>query len=222
MKYTFYIHCIIACLFFQACNSFDQTIQSKKVIRIDSAAINDSIVINDKLAINNAIPNAVVNSKDSFLQMHQDTLFFHDKKFSGTIFNTYSSGDTAMIQQFSSGLEQGFFKKWYVNKQLAESRFFQAGKKLGKHIGFWEDGKPKFEFYFTKGEHDGIANEWYANGQAYKAFHYTMGYENGSQKMWWENGVIRANYVVKQGRRYGLIGLKLCMTPQDSLDYKFK
>ena len=179
----------MACLFFQAC---------------DSVEINDSIVQKDKLAINNAVPNVVINSKDSFLQLHQDTLFFQDKKFS------------------VNGLEQGVFKKWYPNKKLAESRSFEAGKKEGKHIGFWEDGKPRFEFYFSKGEHDGIANEWYSNGQAYKAFHYTMGYENGSQKIWWENGVIRANYVVKQGRRYGLIGLKLCMTPKDSLDYTFK
>ena len=207
MKYTFYIDSIISCLFFQAGNSVE---------------INDSIVIKDKLAINNAVPNAVINSKDSFLQIHQDTVFFQDKKFSGTIFNLHPNGDTSMTAHYFNGLEQGDFKKWYPNKQLAESRSFQAGKKEGKHIGFWEDGKPKFEFYFTKGEHDGMANEWYSNGQAYKAFHYTMGYENGSQKMWWENGVIRANYEVKQGRRYGLIGLKLCMTPQDSLDYTFK
>jgi hypothetical protein len=32
--------------------------------------------------------------------------------------------------------------------------------------------------------------------------------------MWWENGLIRANYVVKNGRRYGLIGLKLCVNPK--------
>ena len=43
-----------------------------------------------------------------------------------------------------------------------------------------------------------------------------MGYEEGSQKAWWQNGVIRANYVVKNGRRYGLIGLKLCMNPEGS------
>ena len=211
-----------ACLFFQACDSADRTILSQKIRTIDSVEINDSIVIKDKLAINNAVPNVVINSKDSFLQMHQDTVFFQEKKFSGTIFNLYPNGDTSMTAHYFNGLEHGILKKWYPNKQLAESRSFQAGKKEGKHIGFWEDGKPKFEFYFTKGEHDGIANEWYSNGQAYKAFHYTMGYETGSQKMWWENGVIRANYVVKQGRRYGLIGLKLCMTPQDSLDYKFK
>jgi len=216
MKSRFYIHCIIACLFFQACNNADHSILSKTSVPIDTLDINDSI------AINNTVPNAVINSKDPFLQMHQDTVFFQDKKFSGTIFNLYPNGDTSMTGQYFNGLEQGVFKKWYPNKQLAESRFYHAGKKIGKHIGFWEDGKPKFEFYFSKGEHDGIANEWYSNGQAYKAFHYTMGYENGSQKIWWENGVIRANYVVKQGRRYGLIGLKLCMTPKDSLDYTFK
>jgi len=222
MKDIFYLHCMMACLFIQACNSSGSTILSKESTVIDTVAINHSMVINDSIAINNAVPNAVIDSKDSFLQMHQDTVFFQNKKFSGTIFNLYPNGDTSMIAHYFSGLEQGLLKKWYPNKQLAESRSFEAGKKMGKHIGFWEDGKPKFEFYFTKGEHNGLANEWYANGQAYKAFHYTMGYENGSQKMWWENGVIRANYVVKQGRRYGLIGLKLCMTPQDSLDYKFK
>ena len=212
---------MMACLFIQACNSSGNTILSKESTVIDTVAINHNMVINDSIAINNTVPNAVIDSKDAFLQMHQDTIFFQDKKFSGTIFNLYPNGDTSMIAHYFNGLEQGLLKKWYPNKQLAESRFFEAGKKMGKHIGFWEDGKPKFEFYFTKGEHDGIANEWYSNGQAYKAFHYTMGYENGSQKMWWENGVIRANYVVKQGRRYGLIGLKLCMTPQDSLNYKF-
>jgi len=200
----------MACLFFQACNNLDHRVVSNETI------VRDSRVINTK------VPAVFVNGKDSFLQMHQDTLFFHHTKFSGIIFILYPNRDTAMIQQFSNGLEQGVFKKWYPNKQLAEYRTFDVGKKVGKHLGFWKEGKPKFEFYFTKGEHDGVANEWYSNGQAYKAFHYSMGYENGSQKIWWENGVIRANYVVKQGRRYGLIGLKLCMTPKDSLDYKFK
>lgn len=46
---------------------------------IDTVNINDSIVIKDKLAINNAVPNAVINSMDSFLQIHQDTVFFQDK-----------------------------------------------------------------------------------------------------------------------------------------------
>ncbi|MEI7588415.1 MAG: toxin-antitoxin system YwqK family antitoxin [Chitinophagia bacterium] len=200
MKIIFYSIIIITCIFFQACNP-----------------------VSKKMDVNSSsTPNLIISSQDRFLQMHQDTLFFHATKFSGTIFNTYPNGDTSMIGHYLNGLEEGAFKKWYPNHQLLEWRIFHLGKKVSKHLGFWEDGKPRFEFYFTQGEHDGEANEWYANGQAYKAFHYSMGFENGSQKMWWDNGVIRANYVVKQGKRYGLIGLKLCMTPKDSLDNTIK
>jgi len=151
MKYIFYSHYLMACLFFQACNSFDQTIQSKKAIRIDSAAINDSIVINDQLAINNASPNVVVNNKDPFLQMHQDTVFFKDKKFSGTIFNLYANGDTLMKVNYFNGLEQGEFKKWYPNKKMAESRFFQAGKKWESILVFGKTASLNLNIILQRG-----------------------------------------------------------------------
>jgi len=168
------------------------------------------------------LPNQFVNSKDRFLSFHQDTLYYQNTKYSGYTYTLFANGDSLFVGSYLNGVEEGVFKKWYPNNRLAEYRKYQLGKKVGKHLGFWEDGQPKFEFNFMDGELQGVANEWYRNGQAYKAFHYAMGYENGSQKMWWENGVIRANYVVKQGRRYGLIGLKLCMTPKDSMDFKFK
>jgi len=111
MKDIFYLHCMMACLFIQACNSSGNTILSKESTVIDTVAINHSMVINDSIAINNAVPNAVIDSKDSFLQMHQDTVFFQNKKFSGTIFNLYPNGDTSMIAHYFSGLEQGLLKK---------------------------------------------------------------------------------------------------------------
>lgn len=97
-----------------------------------------------------------------------------------------------------------------------ETRSYIQEMKTGVHRGFWEDGKPRFEYVFENGEHQGSAKEWYQNGKPYREFHYDKGYEEGSQKMWWENGVIRANYVVKHGRRFGLIGLKLCANPVNS------
>lgn len=163
------------------------------------------------------IPNLYINQLDTALLYHQDTLYFQAKKFSGYIFKLYSNRDSLRVGSYWNGLEEGVHQKWYPNKQLAEYRFFHLGKKEGKHVGFWEDGKPKFEYHFLDGELQGVTNEWYQNGQPYKVMHYKKGYEEGSQKMWWENGVIRANYIVKQGRRYGLIGLKLCMTPKDSI-----
>ena len=64
---------------------------------------------------------------------------------------------------------------------------------------------------------NGELKEWMETGQPYRFFHYIKGYEEGSQKMWWSNGSIRANYVIKNGKRYGLLGLKICSNPYDSV-----
>lgn len=163
------------------------------------------------------VPNIYVSVLDTGFHFQQDTLYYHGNYYSGYAFKLYPSQDTAFVGSYLNGLEQGLQKKWYSNKKLAESRFYDKGKKEGDHIGYWEDGKRKFEYHFLNGEQDGIVKEWYHNGKPYKIFHYEKGYESGSQKMWWENGVIRANYVVKNGRRYGLIGLKLCMNQTDTV-----
>jgi hypothetical protein len=34
----------------------------------------------------------------------------------------------------------------------------------------------------------------------------------GQQRMWWPDGTLRANYVVRDGRRYGLLGAKGCVS----------
>jgi hypothetical protein len=143
------------------------------------------------------VPPIFKPSTDKGFTLHQDTLFYNDIRYSGFVYTLYNAKDTMQIAGFLNGLEEGNQKKWYSNKQIASIRDYRAGKKIGKHHG--------------------VAKEWYQNGQAYRTFHYEHGYEQGSQKMWWENGIIRANYVVKDGRRYGLIGLKLCMNPSDTI-----
>jgi len=56
----------------------------------------------------------------------------------------------------------------------------------------------------------GESAEWFSNGQIVRQFSYVDGKEEGPQKMWYEDGSIRANYVVKNGKRYGSIGAKGC------------
>ena len=41
---------------------------------------------------------------------------------------------------------------------------------------------------------------------------YVDGKEAGAQRMWNEDGTLRANYVIKEGRRFGLLGSKPCAT----------
>ena len=205
MKQYFILSCFIAVLFLSACDSNNKDSQ------------NNQLELKPQNIVVASIPTIFKPSADKGFTLHQDTLFHNDKKYSGLVYTLYNTKDTMQVAGFLNGLEEGIQKKWYPNKQLASIRDYRGGKKIGKHIGYWENGQTQFEFYFEDGEYHGIAKEWYQNGQAYRTFHYENGYEQGSQKMWWENGIIRANYVVKNGRRYGLVGLKLCMNPNDTV-----
>jgi antitoxin component YwqK of YwqJK toxin-antitoxin module len=162
----------------------------------------------------------VIANKSALLGFLLDGFPVYGPEENGVVID--NAKDTMLVASYLNGLEEGIQKKWYPNQQIALVRNYHAGKKVGKHLGYWENGQPQFKFYFLDGEYHGEAKEWYQNGQVYRTFHYEHGYEQGSQKMWWENGIIRANYVVKNGRRYGLIGLKLCMNPNDTILKKTK
>ena len=62
-------------------------------------------------------------------------------------------------------------------------------------------------------KYEGEFKEWYSSGLLGKDFHYVKGQEEGSQRLWWDNGTVRANYVIRDGKKYGLIGMKLCTNP---------
>lgn len=179
--------------------------------------INNNLPDIDSISSKILVPEVYTNATHKGLAFHADTLYLGNKNYSGYVYMLNNTQDTIFTGGYYNGIEQGLHKKWYTKNQIKEIRLYHLGKKVGKHIGYWENGNAKFEFYFLNGEHQGIAKEWYNNGKPYRIFHYEKGYEEGSQKMWWENGIIRANYVVKNGRRYGLIGLKLCMNQNDSL-----
>jgi MORN repeat variant len=160
---------------------------------------------------------SVVTADDPGLSMRQDSLFYLNRPFSGTVLKFEIEQDTMLVASWQHGVEHGRFKQWYMDGQPAEERYFENGRKTGTHRGWYPDGKPRFVYEFSQGEHHGKAEEWYPNGKPYRIFHYKAGHEEGLQQMWQEDGTLRANYAVRNGRRYGLIGLKLCRNPSDSL-----
>lgn len=163
------------------------------------------------------VPLIYLNATNSLFQMHQDTLYFKNKKFSGIQYLLYQKGDTAFIKPYLNGLEEGITKKWYANKQLAEQRLYIDGKKEGIHKGWWENGNKKFEFAVSNDEYTNEFKEWSSSGLLIKHFHYKNGQENGSQKLFYENGKVKANYVLINGKRYGLLGTKNCKNASDSI-----
>jgi hypothetical protein len=50
------------------------------------------------------------------------------------------------------------------------------------------------------------------SGQLFKRFHYEKAKKKGGN--WFEDGSVRAN-VIKKGKKYGLIGIKLCKNPYE-------
>ena len=84
------------------------------------------------------------------------------------------------------------------------------GLKTGFYNGFYNDGSKNFVYQFKNGEYNGKNSLWAKGGQLIEEFNYKMGYEYGSQKVWYLNGRIKSNYIIKNNRRYGLLGTKNC------------
>ena len=170
-----------------------------------------------EIKIAKTVPADYLNITDKHFNNHQDTVYYGAHYFTGYRYQLYVNGDTALLQSYFNGVEEGFQRKWYPGKQLAEERFYINGKKEGIHRTWWPDGKQKMFFEAYGDEYDGEFKEWYSSGLLGKFFHYANGQEEGSERLWWDNGTVRANYVIRDGKKYGLIGLKTCVNPNDSV-----
>lgn len=155
----------------------------------------------------------MVNKDHVDLKLANGVLLYKNRPFEGLLVDTYDDTSLKMELQYWDGRKHGYEKRWYPEGQLAQSRLYAHGLKIGNHQGWWEDGSKKFQYHFNDhGQYHGGRKEWYRNGQLFLEFHYVHGKESGKQKMWTERGEIRANYEVRHGERFGLIGLKKCYT----------
>lgn len=144
-------------------------------------------------------------------KLNKGILFYKGIPFTGELHTVDSLMKTKNTIQYKNGKKEGSAIKEYDNGKLAEIRFYTNGNKSGVHKAWWTNGNLKFEYHFNaNGEYNGEVKEWYKNGQQVKAFHFINGKEEGSQKMWQPDGKIRANFVTKNGERFGLVGLKKC------------
>jgi antitoxin component YwqK of YwqJK toxin-antitoxin module len=158
------------------------------------------------------IPWNFVPDTSSSLQSLDGILYREGKVFSGYLYHRYESGDTALVMPYLQGKQEGWSKTWYPKGRLAERRFFKQGRREGLHESWWENGKPRFAYQFAADLHHGFRKEWYESGQMALCFNYDQGKEIGPQKGWFADGAIRFNFEVRNGRVYGLTGVKNCMS----------
>lgn len=168
------------------------------------------------------IPAQRMNATAENWSSQNGQLFWSGQPFSGYRYALYSPRDTAEMIPFWHGKEEGVARYWHPNGRLREKRFFKQGKREGTHYGWWEDGKPSFVYHFKADLHQGLAHTWHSNGKSASIFNYTQGQEDGQQQAWYDNGVLRLNYVARNGRQYGLTGVKNCATVWDATVGEFK
>lgn len=137
--------------------------------------------------------------------------------FTGAGYELYKTGDTAYCYSYKNGKQDGRSVEYYTNKQVKEERWYKDNRKEGIHRGWFENGKPKFVAGYKNDAYDGNVKEWIETGQMFRDFNYKNGQEEGMQRMYWENGTIRANYQSLNGRKYGLTGVKNCVSIWDSI-----
>ena len=167
------------------------------------------------------VPNndlLMINKTDNSLVFVNGVLQFQDHPFSGTLYQLYpGTKDTSSLENYLQGREDGIWKKYYPSAKIREIRTFEHGQKTGKYLAWWENGNKQLEYYFANDEYEGTCREWSEAGTLTKEMNYQHGYELGHEQCWYDNGKIKANYVMKDGRRYGLLGTKNCINVSDSI-----
>ena len=130
--------------------------------------------------------------------------------FTGRVREHFANKELKRDAIYRNGKLQGLARGWHDNGRLDYARTYSAGLEDGTHEGWYEDGSRRFEYHFTNGISEGVSKQWYRNGTPYTLFHFVNGQETGRQQMWDTAGKLRANYVIRDGRRYGLPGSVGC------------
>lgn len=170
----------------------------------------------NRAIIDKTVPPILVLKSNTTIK--NNLLYVDDKIYSGFIYELHpQTTDTLLKAGYYQGLKEGASKKWFVRNRLMEIRYFESGQKNGKQIAFWENGHKRFEYTAKKDAYEGELREWNNDGFLFHLATYKNGQEEGPQKLWYDNGKIRANYVIVEGKRYGLLGTKNCVNVSDSI-----
>jgi antitoxin component YwqK of YwqJK toxin-antitoxin module len=98
----------------------------------------------------------------------------------------------------------------YVTGQLSRRAEYRNGKLDGVTRGWYQDGTVMYEYHYRQGLGEGLQQQWSRDGTLLLRLNQQHGHEVGLQQMWNSDGSVRSSYVIKDGKRYGLLGARGC------------
>ncbi len=164
------------------------------------------------------VPNRTVDTNDPGVRPRRGQLLDvanGGQPYSGYVEQRSPSGRLIRLTTYVDGRRDGWSLAWHEDGTLRERRLYAQGRKHGEHNGFWSDGAKSFVRRFEDGDYHGTSTDWHSNGQVAREQNYVRGLESGRQRSWAAVGTPIANYVVRDGRRFGTIGSKPCFTVED-------
>ncbi|MEM8890871.1 MAG: toxin-antitoxin system YwqK family antitoxin [Bacteroidota bacterium] len=161
---------------------------------------------------------SVLEVQDQQIKTKGGITYVEQKPYSGMLYKLYpKTTDTLYIKNYLRGKEHGSWKRFHPGNEVKELRYFQHGRKEGAHIAYYPGGQVRFHYQLSDDVYEGNNREWNAAGNLILDMNYVAGQEEGSQKVWYDNGKLKANYIIKNGRRFGLLGTKNCINVSDSI-----
>ena len=104
---------------------------------------------------------------------------FSDKPITGKVYGYFGEGK--------------HYKKVYIG-------YIDNGKREGKWIIWYDNGKKKSETTYKDGKGDGLSTDWYENGQKSYEFTFKDGQPDGLWTGWYENGQKKYEHTLKDGK----------------------
>ena len=94
---------------------------------------------------------------------------------------------------------------YYDNGKLKYERFFKNEKSIGNWKSWFENGYLKEEiFYDLYGFKNGIYRIWHENGNLFTEMMFVNDILNGITRRWYENGTLQFEGVYENGKQKGL------------------
>ena len=159
---------------------------------------------------NNVVQERFVLLADTALKLNNGVLFYKNHQlFSGAIKDFWKNGQLKSIQLFINGKQQGLSETFYEDGKKESARWYKSGEKDSVHTGWWPNGNKKYQYYFNNGLYNGLFTEWYQSGRMIRKVMYAQGSELSGQG-WRETGKLYMNFIMRNGRRYGMNNSNLC------------
>src|SRR5438552_3511410 len=125
---------VIFCLLFTGCGE-------ETVVKVEAAAF-EAVDISK-------VPDRNVAATDPKLILTNGIYYFGGHPFSGFVTDKYDDGTVKFTGSYFLGKQHGVSRTWYPDGTLRDERCYKANVSYGRHVGFWENGKPKFDFFYV-------------------------------------------------------------------------